>query len=165
MHINYNYELVPKMINGFVLYSILGYYLSHKELTVSHKKIVYTLGIIGFLTNFVGTAILTDPETGINELFRGAFNWPCLFQTIAFFVFFQNIKFNEKIEMFFNWLSTKTFGIYLIHIYLVWEIPKLFNISMYSLVWRILGGFLIYLLSALIVSLLQKIPVIKKIVP
>ena len=77
------------MINGFVLYSILGYYLSHKELTVSHKKIVYTLGIIGFLTNFVGTAILTDPETGINELFRGAFNWPCLFQTIAFFVFFQ----------------------------------------------------------------------------
>lgn len=165
MHINYNYELVPKMINGFVLYSILEYYLSHKELTVSHKKIVYTLGIIGFLTNFVGTAILTDPETGINELFRGAFNWPCLFQTIAFFVFFQNIKFNEKIEVFFNWLSTKTFGIYLIHIYLVWEIPKLFNISMYSLVWRILGGFLIYLLSALIVSLLQKIPVIKKIVP
>lgn len=83
----------------------------------------------------------------------------------SFFCVFQNIKFNEKIEVFFNWLSTKTFGIYLIHIYLVWEIPKLFNISMYSLVWRILGGFLIYLLSALIVSLLQKIPVIKKIVP
>lgn len=36
------------MINGFVLYSILGYYLSHKELTASHTKIVYGLGIIGF---------------------------------------------------------------------------------------------------------------------
>lgn len=165
MHINYNYELVPKMINGFVLYSILGYYLSHKELTASHTKIVYGLGIIGFLTNFVGTAILTDPEIGINELFRGAFNWPCLFQTVAFFVLFQNVKFNERIEVFFNWLSTKTFGIYLIHIYLVWEIPKLLNISTYSLVWRILGGFLIYILSSLIVSILQKIPVIKKLVP
>lgn len=165
VHINYNYELAPKMINGFVLYSILGYYLSHKELTASHTKIVYGLGIIGFLTNFVGTAILTDSEIGINELFRGAFNWPCLFQTVAFFVLFQNVKFNERIEVFFNWLSTKTFGIYLIHIYLVWEIPKLLNISTYSLVWRILGGFLIYILSSLIVSILQKIPVIKKLVP
>lgn len=108
---------------------------------------------------------MTDSEIGINELFRGAFNWPCLFQTAAFFVLFQNVKFNERIEVFFNWLSTKTFGIYLIHIYLVWEIPKLLNISTYSLVWRILGGFLIYILSSLIVSILQKIPVIKKLVP
>lgn len=162
IHINYNHELVPKMVSGYVLYSILGYYLSHKELSEKQRKLIYLLGIVGFFSNFIGTAMLTDVENEINELFRGPYNWPCFFQTMAFFVLFQNIEIHEKIDKYLNWLSTKTFGIYLIHIYLVWEIPKLLNVNTYSLMWRILGGLVIYILSAFIVALLQKIPVIKK---
>ena len=165
IHINYNHELVPKMVSGYVLYSILGYYLSHKELSKKQRKLIYLLGIVGFFSNFIGTAMLTDVENEINELFRGPYNWPYFFQTMAFFVLFQNIEIHEKIDKYLNWLSTKTFGIYLIHIYLVWEIPKLLNVNTYSLMWRILGGLVIYILSAFIVALLQKIPVIKKIVP
>ena len=154
------------------MYSVLGYYLANKDFKKNQRIAIYVLGIFGFLINFLGTAMLTNPQNDINDLFRGAFNWPCLLQTAAFFIFFKYVnisfkyeKLNKKIEDLIEWFSTKTFGVYLLHIYLVWEIPIHLGISTYSLLWRVLGGVLIFMVCSFIISILQKIPLVKNIVP
>lgn len=163
LNIDYNFELIPKFVYGYVIYSVLGYYLSHKIFTKKEKSFVYLIGVISFFTNFIGTACLTEPGGEIVSLFRGAFNWPCFFQTLATYELFKNIKTENKIILkMIDWFSSKTFGIYLIHIYLIWEIPSFLGINTYSIIWRTVGGIFIFLLSSLIVSILQKIPLIKK---
>lgn len=72
---------------------------------------------------------------------------------------------NECLNTIMTWFSKKTFGIYLIHIYFVYELPNLLGISNYNLLWRIFGGFLIFFLCSLITDILLRIPVIKRIIP
>lgn len=162
----YNYNIVPCIVNGYIFYSIVGYYLMNTYFEKKNSLIIYMLGFIGFLSNFIGTAVMTPTGGEIASLFRGAFNWPCFLQTIAIFELFKNIQIkNDRINCILNWMSEKTFGVYLIHIYFVWEMPYWFGISTYNLLWRIFGSFLIFILCCLVVNVLQKIPLIKRIVP
>lgn len=57
--IQYNYELVPKFVYGYIIYIVLGYYIDNKEISKKERKLIYSLGLLGFLSNFIGTAVLT----------------------------------------------------------------------------------------------------------
>lgn len=166
LSITYNYELVPKFVSGYVIYGVIGYYLANTDVSKKQRFSIYLIGFIGFLFNFIGTAYLTEPGGDIYQLFRGPFNWPTLFQSIAIFTLFKYFPIeNKRLDKIISWFGKKTFGIYLIHIYLVNELPNILNINNYNLLWRIFGGFFIFVLSAGITDLIQRVPFIKKIVP
>lgn len=59
LSIQYNYELVPKLVYGYIIYVVLGYYIDNKEISKKKRTLIYILGFLGFLSNFIGTAILT----------------------------------------------------------------------------------------------------------
>ncbi|SFL66657.1 hypothetical protein SAMN02910297_01457 [Methanobrevibacter olleyae] len=58
-----------------------------------------------------------------------------------------------------------TFGIYLIHWYLLAFLLKLFNINSTSIIWRLFSPVLVLLMPMIIIWIIRKIPLIKNIVP
>lgn len=97
-------------------------------------------------------------------------NIPAMLMGTAVFVFFKYGKWNfiekhEKTVKFVRNLSAASFGVYLIHYYIKDFSIRHFGIDPRSTLYRIAGTFIIYGLSVLIVTLIRKIPVVKKIVP
>lgn len=69
LSIQYNYELVPKLVYGYIIYVILGYYIDNKEISKKKRTLIYILGFLGFLSNFIGTAVLTGAGGGRYKYF------------------------------------------------------------------------------------------------
>ena len=64
-----------------------------------------------------------------------------------------------------NFLNPYTFGIYLVHCYVIKSLIKIFNIEVTSIVFRLIGPFVVILISVSLIYLIRKIPVISKIIP
>lgn len=63
-----------------------------------------------------------------------------------------------------NIVETRTFGIYMIHIYIVKIIMKIGFVS-YNLIIKFTISIVVFILAYIIVGIMQKIPGIRKIVP
>ena len=125
------------------------------------------------LMQFVGTWVLSVKCGVIVQTYRGLLNLPCFMASVAVFTFFRNLNYEKilakckkiPIEKIFNALSGLTFGIYLIHYYVIYALPAWFGFSPVNAVWRTLGVLVVFALSAGIVWVLKKIPVVRKFVP
>ena len=62
-------------------------------------------------------------------------------------------------------LSSCSLGVYLIHMYFIGKLPRLFHFAPTSIWWRTFGVLAVYLICVITVMVLKKIPIIKKIVP
>lgn len=169
--IQYNTAYIPTVVNGYVFYAIFGYVLARTELKKGHRIAIYALGMVGFLAQLAGTLLLSTPEA-IDSTFKGYINWPCFLQSSAVFVFVKYLyahmegkKTGEFVHRIVDWIAPRGLGIYLIHIYFVWELPERLHFSNGSIVWRTAGALFIFVVSTVCVSLLQKIPLVRKIVP
>lgn len=63
-----------------------------------------------------------------------------------------------------NIVETRTFGIYMIHIYIVKIIMRIGFVS-YNLIIKFTNSIVVFILAYIIVGIMQKIPGIRKIVP
>ncbi len=62
-------------------------------------------------------------------------------------------------------LSGASFGVYVVHMFVIEGVCALFDLNANSVAWRLLGPPLVYLIFLCGVLLAQRIPYIKKIVP
>lgn len=154
---------------GYTLYYILGYYLSTYDISDKLKKRIYILGIIGMMFTIVGNAIL--PVLSVNDEigFNGYHCLNVFFMSIAIFIFFKNtvskceyIKVHsEKIYK----ISSKTFGIYLIHVLIIkiignYNFIKVNGIS--EIIILPLLSIAVFIICYIIVEILSKIKYINK---
>jgi len=160
------------VVAGYILYVLLGYYLSRTQQNKKARIVIYALGLIGLSLHFCGTYFLTPNYGGsetINTLFKGYLNFPCILYSVAVFVFFKHINYaglqNKRHAPIINSLHASTLGIYLIHIYVIDILTISLHINQLSLTWRIFGPLLIFLLSFLLVQLLKRLPLLKSTVP
>lgn len=116
---------------------------------------------------FFHTAIASVQEGAINKLTWEHQNWPTVLLAAAVFVFvkyacryplFQREKFVRLVK----WLSGASFGIYLIHVFIMEQITYRFSINTLSGWWRLFGAFAVYFVALLLVKVLQKIPYVGK---
>lgn len=165
INIGYNIDYTPSIVNGYILYVLTGYLMAKKQFDKKHRIRIYILGIIGWQIHFLGTLLMSGVGD-INRTFKGYLNIPAFLQACAVFIWvkYHPVK-NDDVKKIINWFGKRTFGIYLIHEYLVNYLPIYLKIDTGSIVWRTAGACCVFLISAGIVWLLQKIPIIKKIVP
>lgn len=158
---------------GMVGYYILGYLLFQTEISPKLKKTMIIAGIVGMLITIVGTYLLTYPKLIADTFFYGYLNLNVIFNSIAIVIIVTNLswdKFKLKNEVWNNLIlkiSKTTFGVYLVHP-LVIEILKWNNISgltINTLIGIPLSVLLVFIISTCLVMFLQKIPVLKYIVP
>ena len=90
--------------------------------------------------------------------------------SVAMFVFIKYLMKRLSLETtrwkgVMRFLASASFGIYLIHIFIMNTIVRNFEIHTSDLWWRCVGAFLIYGITLLLVKGIQKIPGGKYIVP
>ena len=109
--------------SGGVAYLLLGYAITHKDMKV-HFLSLYA--IISVLAIILGTYWLSIYTGGLNVLLYEGFGLPVMIYAIAVFTFIKNkqkdVTSNSR---FVSLLSTYSFGIYLLHPYLLIKVQEI----------------------------------------
>lgn len=168
--IQWNSALNAVSCGGYTVWILIGYYLANTDIKKSFRISIYILGLLGFFMYFYLTVQNSFKTGRFDKTYAGYMNIPAIFMGTAVFVLFKYGKWNliekhEKAVRLVRNLSSASFGVYLIHYYLKDFSIRHFGIDPRSTLYRIVGTFIIYGLSVIIVRVIQKIPVIRKMVP
>ena len=168
--IQWNSALNAVSCGGYVVWFLIGYLLANTDINKKFRMLIYILGLIGFFMYFYLTVQNSFKTGKFDKTYAGYMNIPAMLMGTAVFVFFKYGKWNfidkhEKAVRFVRNLSSASFGVYLIHYYLKDFSIRHFGIDPRSTLYRIVGTFIIYGLSVIIVRVIQKSPVIRKMVP
>lgn len=110
-------DMNVRIVVGFVYIFVLGYFLAQTEFTKKQRRIIYILGVIGFLATILLNAIVGWKTNAISKNYYQTFTVNVLFEAVSVFVMFKYMKLdNEKLNAFISKLSKYSFGAYLVHI-------------------------------------------------
>jgi surface polysaccharide O-acyltransferase-like enzyme len=169
---NINIGIPLYLATGFIGYYLIGFYLYNFKFTFFQKRILYALGLLGFLLTILGTYLLTSNSGVPDEWFYEYLNPTVVFPSIAIVLFVKNIDWNlisknkAKLSKLIIKTSETSLGLYLLHPIIL----EFLAVKGMTSLWinPIIGIPLTFLLTTLIslsiIFILQKIPVIKKIV-
>lgn len=154
---------------GYVWWFLIGWLLHNFDLKKNTRRIIYILSIFGLMIHMGGTYILSRLDGGVNGTYKGYNNIPCILYSIGIFVFIKQvgpaIMKNKYIAGIINFLKKYTFGIYLIHWFVMTTMTNVFGVNTAPLKVRLLGPIVIIFISVVIISVLRKIPVLRHVVP
>lgn len=165
------WPITPPVVGGYVIYVLLGYIFSKKNLSKKQRCFVYILGVVGWLVHFVGTVYLSMGTEEINSTFKGYLNIPAILQAVAVFVFFKNINYDRICDChvfvgkLINKLASYTFGIYLLHMFPIYYLTNRFSIDTSLIKWRLGGALMVFALCAVVTGTIKKIPVVRALLP
>lgn len=158
-------------IGGYIMYVILGYLLSTKNIEAKWKKFIYIGAIVGLIYRYLTMLFLSkyiDFPSGNNG---GYFDWHCILLSMAIFILIKDLNIDKRLygkdnitKTIAN-ISNCSFGIYLSHLLIRSIIVKLLHWSNISWSYRTIGILVIYLVSLAFVYIIKKIPILRKIVP
>lgn len=170
LKINYNHGLTPHISSGYLIYVLVGYLLVNcYKLTMKERKIIYLCGVIGLLLRLL-TVLFCSLEAGkIINVMGGYTVLPTVAYSTAVFIFFQ-YDFEKLIRLEFlkqrnlTKIAGYSFGVYLLHMFFVIGLPRVFHFSNHSIWWRTVGVLVVYGLCVISVMILKKIPFLRKVV-
>lgn len=169
--LQWNYSLTMPMVGGCLLFAVLGYLLSDTQFALRKRIIIYCLGLFGILLRYTGTVYLSMRDGMINRTFFGYLEFHSVFLAAAVFVLFKESNLikrfenNEKVSRMISKLSGCSFGVYLIHMFILRFFLHVLPTECQGFVFRLVGPIAIYLIAIVVVYILKKIPLIKHIVP
>lgn len=151
-------------IAGYSGYFMLGHLLGMFQYT---PRQLYGLAFL-FLMFSVGTTVLHAFVD--SEYFVGYLSMNIVLMTAFAFILLREVQIGDSLNNFLAPLSRASFGIYLVHVIVLAELEKLPFVSSWfsvgSSVYMIpLLGLLGFFVSFVIVAVIQKIPVLRWIVP
>ena len=167
--INYNGNLYFPMTGGYLLFVLLGYILAEEDYSKKIRVCSYVVAFICIFLRFYSTVYMSNRTGELYQVFWGYLNFPSVGLAVGVFLFFRYFDWYKLIRQpfiirFIEWTAGASFGIYLIHMIIMnlfWRV----GVNVYGVKWRLLGAPIIYVISLGIVKVLQKVPIIKKIVP
>ncbi len=168
--INFNIELF--YVTNYVGYFLLGYYLSNYDIVKKWRNLAYIGGIVGFIITFFVTYYYTVQANGqLDQFWYGYFSPGVVLMAISLFVFFKYSFGNseKKLPFVLRGINQASLGIYILHFfllnnYLYRVFPKV-NEHAHAILAIPINVTITIVLSMLITLVLQRIPVVKKLVP
>lgn len=162
--------LLNNFFNPDQMYYIFGFYLNRYNIKPLFRIIIYIFGI--FLTIFtIQMTYYISFKTNKKIYFFSSFYINVFFASIGVFIFFKynfnNLKYKKSLKEFIQKLSSLTFGIYIIHPFVLEELNIRFNINnlsfepLYSIP---IYSLIIFLISLILVYIIKLIPLINKFV-
>jgi surface polysaccharide O-acyltransferase-like enzyme len=169
-------NLSAPMATGFTGFFILGYLLGSWVLSRSTIILSAVAFFLGALGTIIGTYLMTRDAGQFDGFFYDLVSLPVIVASAGAFLWLRwmaeaKVFASPKVHDFLRLLASTTFGIYLIHVLIIeifrgW-IPG-FRLDSFigNPVWSIpLVSSTVFVLSFLIVRVLQKIPALNQIVP
>ena len=170
LNFNYNYGLTPYVSSGYLIYVLLGYLLVNcYQFTLKQRRIIYLIGTIGLFSRLLTVMFWSLEARKIVNVLGGYTALPTVAYSIAVFVFFQydldkmvNIDYLRKFDL--SKIAGYSFGVYLLHMFFIIGLPRVFHFSNYSILWRTIGVLVVYGLCVIIVAVLNRIPYLRKVI-
>jgi surface polysaccharide O-acyltransferase-like enzyme len=169
-------NLSAPMARGFVGFFVFGYLLGGATLSRGRIVLSMLIGLLGLLATFTGTYLLTSSSGQFDGFFYEFVSLNVILASGAAFLLLRRMAEAKpfmalSVHAVTRALAVSTFGIYLVHVIVIemlsdW-IPFLhINPFMGNAIWSVpLVSVVVFLISFLIVRILQKIPLLKSIVP
>jgi surface polysaccharide O-acyltransferase-like enzyme len=111
----YNLPVVSEYIGMFVL----GYYLSEFDFSEKYKLVIYLLGICAFVATVKGTALASVWKSTPNTILFMYYAPNVMIMAMSIFVFiksvFSKVNLSKKVSKIISYVSSCTFGVYLLH--------------------------------------------------
>ncbi len=166
LHLQYNSAIQIPITTGYMLYALLGYIIKNTNIRRMTRYLSYVLALVAWYIHYEGTNRLSLPAGEIVGTFKGYLNFPAVIQAVGVMIFFKYCPWerflSDNSQKALKNVAKYTFGIYLIHMYLVEQLPILTGVNSSSFWWRTLGAVLMFGISAGICWVISKIPVLKK---
>ncbi len=153
---------------GYTAYFILGFYLSATEMSKKVRIFTYILGIYGIIATIFYTYLISTYQQTTRVNYFEANTTNMLFSTIGIFCFAKyelgKIKIGEKMQLLIKTVSKYSFGIYLVHPFVIaiLEICNLSSLSFHPILAVPMMIILTFIGSLTISALLNNIPFVKK---
>ena len=161
-----NFKIVELM--GYSCFFILGYYLSKYDITDKIKKWIYVISIVSFFIQVFATSFISS-KVGIAQQFLYEASRPnVVIQAVAIFLFVKDlplkINFSDRSKTIIGTVSKYSFGMYLVHDFFNLFFTKIgFTVMcMNPVVSILLRTIVTFILSFVVVWILDKIPLIRK---
>jgi surface polysaccharide O-acyltransferase-like enzyme len=149
---------------GYVGYLVLGYYLSTKNFPKGIKTWALGIFCIGTLWTLLGSYYFTAESGKFYGLLYANFSPSVVLATAGIFLFFrfQNLDIS-LLTPFRDWVSSHSYGIYLVHILVLFYLAKwgVYGEMLHPSIGVPLTALACLLISGGIVWVLRKIPLIK----
>jgi len=170
------YSKIPNympMMAGYVGYFVLGYLLSKLQVSKKHVYLSVALASLSTMITINGTDYLTHQQNKFDDWFYGYMSVSTFTQAVSYFILLKYLGEsscwkNRKLQTTTIILSSASLGIYLIHPIML-EILMRVGLDVLNgdstLIMVPLVATLAFFMSFLTVYLMQKIPILKKIVP
>lgn len=156
-------------LNGYIGYFIFGYLAGRLQFTRSHKLIAAAVFLVSLIVTMAGFYLFELYD--VKSQYIGSYlSVNIVLMSTSLFVMFTGLDVPDKIYPAVSLLSRASFGVYLAHVLVMAEffsIPFFSSLTLIgSAVYLIpLMGLMSYALSLLLIVILQKIPILKYIVP
>ena len=155
------------IVVGHTGYFLLGYYLSKVSITDKQRKVIYLLGVLGFILTIAGNVILSIHDGKSNDQFLDTLSVFVVFMAAALFVFIKEIspKIENKTARFVEYVRYDLFGIYLTHALWLTVLNRavLRNLCNQAITIPLIA-IAVLVLSLYTTKLIRKIPFLKKFV-
>ena len=164
-------------ILGFIGYFVLGHIIRHLNISKKLFIIANIFIISSYVFTVFSTYFLSNRSGTFYEYFYGYFSPNIILLSVMFFIVFKYVFQDSKV---FNYrlgvkiihkLSSASLGIYLIHTIFLYHLKSQdfgFSLSATSgnpILFIPITAIVAFLLSFIVISILQKIPIIKNCVP
>ncbi len=164
---NYTPDFNLTYFSGFIGYLVLGYYLYVRNFDHLKKIGLISFGIflIGVLITIFGTYFLSNQKGKFVVDLYAYFSLNVTIAAIGIFLFFKQLTLkNRYILKFRNFINRNSFGIYFVHILVLFYLNKIgINGALYSPKFGVpLTTALCLVCSCVIIHFLKKIPYGKK---
>lgn len=152
-------------VTGFVGYFILGYYLTTYKLHVTKPMIL--LLVLTCLFTIFGTQYLSLLKGDFVSYLYEYLSFNTIIISFILFVIVQNVFDSKEPSHFINLVSKTSFGIYLIHMIFIYWFGRLGlnGFTFNPVVGILLTSVAVFISSFISILLIQKIPLLKRIVP
>lgn len=167
--IQLNGDLRSPLNGGYIIFPLIGYWITNYPLSRKTRGWIYFLGVLGWVIRFYFTLTRSLAEGTINMETSGYTNYPAILQSVAVFVWFYyhdwSFLDSGKSAILLQKLSSASFGIYLVHFYIMRAVIDIFDVPMQSAWWRIAGIPCVYILSLCVTLIGKKLPILEKLFP
>ena len=161
--LKYHSDWTLGVISNYLIFIIIGYWISHYKISKKYRLLIYYAGIIGLALHLILTYRLSFQEQTIVHQFKGYTNVPSILYATSIFTFFAYSS--EKIQLFIlkftKPIRNLTLAIYLIHWFIIQEIIQRSLFDTTDLYFQLFGAVPIFILSFLIIAVLKKVPYVK----
>ncbi|SCG81807.1 Inner membrane protein yiaH [Proteiniborus sp. DW1] len=174
----YNIGINLSFFHWSLGYYILGFLLERYNPSEKQRKIAYIFGFLGFVVTAYGTYLLTVNNVG--QLVEHLYSYLApnvIVMSISVYILFKNIHWDRVIDnipilnTIISSFNKTSFGIYLVHLLVLdiiysGELGISIKASSFNPIIGIpLVSIITFLVSHLVVLILQKIPILNKAVP